>query len=127
MQQNQGQRVFHKSIGLLEERLGFKVKKAILLIETDFGDFQYMLRNDISTFQMILTYFQKKLNEVAFLRFGSSLVRCDRCLDGTGLVWLPSGQSETCPKCNGGGEMMVTIIMNGIENNTKKETKDATV
>lgn len=114
-----GKRLFLKFIGLTEERMSWKVKKAVVIFETDKGNFVYHLSDDIPTFQLLLWYFNDTLTRFMGMQFGTTLVTCGRC-SGSGLVWMEN-ISETCPKCKGGGQMIITQEVESVKLNTRRK------
>lgn len=106
-----GNRIFHKSLTLLENRWGLKINKAILIMETDFHDNLVLhLKNDIPTFQLVLGYMTEQLNELCTVPRGQMLVTCTKC-NGTGEIVSAELNRLCCSKCQGGGLMLVIQAM----------------
>lgn len=110
----EGRRIFGKSISLMETRMGVKVRRATLLIDTDFGLMTFHLSDDIPTFQMTTKYMAEKLNTFALAQATTSmqLVTCSECI-GSGEILESDKILSTCGKCKGGGQMVVLINATG--------------
>lgn len=101
----QGLRIFHKCVNLFEERFRLKVKNAVLIIETDNGEVEYVYRDGPTTLLLLNKVANKRLRKLVLTPIGSRIIQCDNCF-GTGET--TDGHSLfDCKKCNGGGEMVL--------------------
>lgn len=107
--QDVGNRVFIKSIHLLEQRLKIKISNAILIIESDYGDHEFKLKNNLPANVMLLN--RTMANELTRLatkgQVSGGIVLCSLC-GGTGET-LVTGILQTCSKCKGGGKMVAML------------------
>jgi len=98
--------LFRKCISLLEQRLHIKITSAVLLINSDYGEYEFHLKdNDYENLTLMSKFFHKRLIEVVGRKqFIAGLVICDVCL-GAGETVKEDGFISDCTKCKGGGEV----------------------
>lgn len=119
-----GNRVFKKAVSLLEQRLKIKIYNAVLIIDSDYGDHSFKLKNNLPGNVMLLN--RTMANELQRLatkgQVSGGIVTCDLC-QGTGETLL-SGILQTCSKCKGGGKMI--LMLNKTEENNGHDKRERT-
>lgn len=121
MSQNneQGQRLFEKCITLLEQRLKVKIKNAVLIVDTDYGEAAFELheKKQPETVMLVSGFFHEKLIKlISRSRVGSSIITCDICL-GAGEVYADC-LLRTCSKCKGGGKVVQILNREQIDSSS---------
>lgn len=103
---NQSARLFQKCISLMEQRLNLRIKNAVLVFDSDYGQ-GFVELNDKPEENLMITsrYHHGKLMEtLSRNRAGGGIITCDRCLGGGELI--EGGLLITCKKCKGGGQVV---------------------
>lgn len=98
-------RVFLKSIGLLESRLGLKVKNAVMILDTDFGNVELIFKDDPMILTLVERFLHQRMMRVILNNNQNGLVvTCSKCMGGGEVE--EGGMLITCSKCKGGGEVV---------------------
>lgn len=109
---NTAHRIFHKSIKLMEERIRAKVRHAVLLIETDYGDYTYEFgkdENEATTLLLANRFVAEKATKMFIQRYKTAhLVMCQTCA-GSGEVLRDGYILTACSRCKGGGQVVLTV------------------
>src|SRR5688572_8332768 len=104
-EKEKAERIFYKAISLMEDRLRLKIKNAVFILDTDYGEFEFVLKDKPELLILMQKFYNKRLTSLIMHKRGSQLITCDLCL-GTGET-TSGGMLIDCSKCKGGGEMMV--------------------
>lgn len=104
--ESEGQRLFNKCIALMEHRLNIRIKNAVLVFDSDYGE-GFVELNEKPEENLLITsrYFHGKLiKTLSRNRAGSGIIPCDRCMGAGELI--EGGLLSTCQKCKGGGQVV---------------------
>lgn len=119
-------KLFEKCLGLITQRTGLRIRNAVMLIDTEQGDFQVVLKDKPQILLLINKFYTRQLLGLIMKRYGSQLIPCDRC-NGEGEYMSPGEVTvlSLCPKCKGGGQMVVSFDVDKIGENDDTNRKQS--
>lgn len=104
--------LFEKCLNLIQQRTRLRIRNAILLIDTESGDYQVVLKDKPEILLLINKFYTRQLVGLIMKRYGSQLVPCDKCVEGEYYI---GDILVVCSKCKGGGQMVVSFEVNDIQ------------